>query len=156
MADPTPLYPFGYGLTRGLIEYESIDAPAGLPTDGAVEIAVTLRNTGASAVEVVQLYASFPSGAVVRPEAQLVGFARIRSPAGERRIVRFTLEAARLAATGVDGRLSVDPGTVVLAAGPSSADRACAVSLRLTGKRHLVLARAGKTAWDVDHREGQK
>ncbi|MDQ0726674.1 beta-glucosidase [Microbacterium sp. W4I20] len=156
VADPTPLYPFGYGLTRGRVEYESIDVPAALRTDGAAEVVVAVRNTGASAVEVVQLYASYPSGPVVRPEAQLVGFARIRIPAGARRTVRFTLEAARLAATGLDGRLSVDPGTVVLAAGPSAADRECAVSVRLTGPRHLVLARAGRTAWDVDHGEDEE
>lgn len=153
VADPTPLYPFGYGLTRGRVEYESIDAPAALRTDGAAEIVVTVRNAGESAVEVVQLYASFPAGAVVRPQAQLVGFARIRVPAGARRTVRFTLEAARLAATGIDGRLTVDPGVVVLAAGPSVADRACAASVRLVGNRHRVLARAGRTAWDVDHGE---
>jgi len=156
VADPTPLYPFGYGLTRGCIEYVSIDAPSDVRTDGAAEIAVTVHNAGDAAVEVVQLYASFPSGTVVRPEAQLVGFARIRIPAGARRVVRFTLEAARLAATGVDGRLSVDPGTVVLAAGPSAADRACAVSVRLTGPRHVVLARAGRTSWDVDQGEDEE
>lgn len=156
VADPTPLYPFGYGLTRGCIEYVSIDAPSDVRTDGAAEIAVTVHNAGEAAVEVVQLYASFPSGTVVRPEAQLVGFARIRIPAGARRVVRFTLEAARLAATGVDGRLSVDPGTVVLAAGPSVADRTCAVSVRLTGPRHVVLARAGRTAWDVDQGEDEE
>ncbi|UYO97028.1 glycoside hydrolase family 3 C-terminal domain-containing protein [Microbacterium sp. M28] len=156
VADPTPLYPFGYGLTRGRVEYESIDAPAALRTDGAAEIVVNVRNAGESAVEVVQLYASFPAGAVVRPQAQLVGFARIRVPAGARRTVRFTLEAARLAATGIDGRLAVDPGVVVLAAGPSVADRACAASVRLVGNRHRVLARAGRTAWDVDHGEDEE
>ncbi|MCK2037470.1 glycoside hydrolase family 3 C-terminal domain-containing protein [Microbacterium sp. SSW1-49] len=156
VADPTPLYPFGYGLTRGRIEYESIDAPSDLRTDGAAEIAVTVHNAGSAAVEVVQLYASFPSGAVVRPEAQLVGFARVRIPAGRRRTVRFTLEAARLAVTGIDGRLGVDPGTVVLAAGPSVADRACAIRVRLVGPRHVVLARAGRTAWDVDHGEDEE
>ncbi|WP_164234740.1 beta-glucosidase family protein [Microbacterium hydrocarbonoxydans] len=150
VADPTPLYPFGYGLTRGRVEYERIGAPATLPTDGAAEVAVTVRNTGETAVEVVQLYASFPSATVVRPEAQLVGFARVTIPAGSRRTVRFTLEAARLAATGIDGRLSVEPGTVVLAAGPSVADRTCATRIRLSGPRRAVLARAGRTAWDVD------
>ncbi|MBW8761999.1 MAG: glycoside hydrolase family 3 C-terminal domain-containing protein [Microbacterium sp.] len=156
VADPTPLYPFGYGLTRGRIEYETIEAPAEFRTDGAAEIAVTVRNSGASAVEVVQLYASFPAGSVVRPEAQLIGFARIRVPAGARKTVRFTLEAARLAATGIDGRLSVDPGTVMLAAGPSVANRACATAVRITGARHLVLARAGRTAWDIDHGEDEE
>lgn len=153
VADPTPLYPFGYGLTRGRVEYETITAPSSLPADGAAEIAVTVHNRGESAVEVVQLYASFPTSEVVRPVAQLIGFARVDLPAGARRTVRFTVEAARFAATGVDGRLCVDPGTVVLVAGPSVADRACSTSICLTGQRHPVLARAGRTAWDVDRGE---
>lgn len=153
VADPTPLYPFGYGLTRGRVEYESIAAPSSLAVDGAGEIAVTVHNRGESAVEVVQLYASFPTSEVVRPVVQLIGFARVDLPAGARRTVRFTVEAARFAVTGVDGRLCVDPGTVVLTAGPSVADAACSTSLLLTGQRHPVLARAGRTAWDVDRGE---
>jgi beta-xylosidase len=153
VADPTPLYPFGYGLTPGRIAYESVDAAPILPTTGAAEVVVALRNDGADAVEVVQLYASFPAAATVRPEAQLIGYARIEMPAGARRTVRFTLEAARLAATGADGRLAVDPGVVVLSAGPSAAERPVEARVRLAGERRVLLARAGRTAWDEDMTE---
>ncbi|MBW9121097.1 glycoside hydrolase family 3 C-terminal domain-containing protein [Microbacterium trichothecenolyticum] len=154
VADPTPLYPFGFGLTPGRIAYEDLSAPVIVPTTGAAEVTVTVGNSGADCVEVVQLYASFPSASVVRPDVQLVGFARIRVPAGERRTVRFTLEAARLAATGADGRLAVDPGVVVLSAGPSAADRPVEARVHLSGDRRILLARAGRTAWDVDKTEG--
>ncbi|MGX5769726.1 beta-glucosidase [Microbacterium trichothecenolyticum] len=154
VADPTPLYPFGFGLTPGQIAYEDLSAPVIVPTTGAAEVTVTVGNSGADCVEVVQLYASFPSASVVRPDVQLVGFARIRVPAGERRTVRFTLEAARLAATGADGRLAVDPGVVVLSAGPSAADRPVEARVHLSGDRRILLARAGRTAWDVDKTEG--
>lgn len=154
VADPTPLYPFGFGLTPGRISYEDLSAPLIVPTTGAAEVTVTVGNSGADCVEVVQLYASFPSASVVRPDVQLIGFARIRVPAGERRTVRFTLEAARLAATGADGRLAVDPGVVVLSAGPSAADRPVEARIRLSGDRRVLLARAGRTAWDVDDTEG--
>jgi hypothetical protein len=117
-------------------------------------VTVTVGNSGEDCIEVVQLYASFPSSSVVRPDVQLVGFARIHVPAGQRRTVRFTLEAARLAATGADGRLAVDPGVVVLSAGPSAADRPVEARVRLSGDRRILLARAGRTAWAEDGTEG--
>lgn len=152
VADPSPLYPFGFGLTPGRIVYEAIEATALVPTTGAVEVAVTLRNEGDDSVEVVQLYASFPSSPVVRPEAQLVGFARIPVPAGTRRTVRFSLESARLAVTGTDGRLAVDPGVVVLSSGSSAADRPVETRVHVAGDRRPLLARAGRTTWDLDER----
>lgn len=77
--DNTPLYPFGFGLTRGAITYETITAAATLSTDGSLDAAVTIRNDGDDTVEVVQLYAAFPSAPVVRPAVQLIGYARSRS-----------------------------------------------------------------------------
>lgn len=155
VADPTPLYPFGFGITPGRIAYEDLSTPLIVPTTGAAEVAVTVGNSGEDCIEVVQLYASFPSSSVVRPDVQLVGFARIHVPAGQRRTVRFTLEAARLAATGADGRLAVDPGVVVLSAGPSAADRPVEARVRLSGDRCILLARAGRTAWAEDGTEGR-
>ena len=79
---------------------------------------MTVRNGGRETVEVVQLYASFPTSPVVRPTVQLVGLTRLPVPAGATRTVRFRLEAARLAATGVDGLLALEPGDVMLSSGP--------------------------------------
>src|SRR5665647_2874807 len=120
--DARPLYPFGYGLTDGAIVYEAIEAPDEVVVDGTAEVDVTVRNGGRETVEVVQLYASFPTSPVVRPTVQLVGFARPRGGSA-RSVWRPPGEgAARLAATGVDGLLALESGDVVLSSGPSAAD----------------------------------
>ena len=147
--DPSPLYPFGFGLTAGDVSYRRIRAAGEIATDGTVEVSVEVSNAGRATVEVVQLYASFPTSTVVRPEAQLIAFARIQLPEGASRTVRFVLEAARLAATGADARLAVEPGTVVLSAGPSSADRPQRVRVRLAGPRRVLSERAVRTPWAV-------
>ncbi len=147
--DPSPLYPFGFGLTAGDVSYERIDAAGDITTDGAVAVSVEVHNAGRETVEVVQLYATFPTSPVVRPEAQLVGFARIEMPEGVSRTVRFVLDAARFAATGADARLAVEPGTVVLSAGPSSADRPQRVPVQITGPRRVLSERAVRTPWAI-------
>lgn len=143
--DARPLYPFGYGLTDGAIVYEAIEAPDEVVVDGTAEVDVTVRNGGRETVEVVQLYASFPTSPVVRPTVQLVGFARLAVPAGATRTVRFRLEAARLAATGVDGLLALEPGGVVLSSGPSAADLPLTAPVRIVGSRRVLPRRSLRT-----------
>lgn len=150
VADPRPLFPFGFGITRGEISYESIAAAPIVPTRGELDVSVVVRNEGPESVEVVQLYASFPVSEIVRPVAQLVGFARVTLPAQSTRRVRFSLDARMLAATGIDGVLAVDPGPVVLAAGPSSADIDLATTIHLVGDRATVGERALRTPWIVE------
>lgn len=147
--DPRPLFPFGFGLTDGEITYQGLGAVASAPTTGAVDVDVTVHNAGADTVEVVQLYASYPVTPVVRPTVQLVGFARLDLPAGAVRTVRFQLDAARLACTGADGTLGVEPGSVVLSAGASAAERPVAATVELVGPRAAVGRRALRTPWSV-------
>lgn len=147
--DARPLYPFGYGLTDGAIVYDGIEAPAELVVDGTAEVDVTVRNGGRETVEVVQLYASFPTSPVVRPTVQLVGYARLPLPAGATRTVRFRLEAARLAATGVDGLLALEPGDVVLSSGPSAADLPLTAPVRIVGSRRVLPRRSLRTPWSL-------
>ncbi|QHF25645.1 glycosyl hydrolase [Rathayibacter sp. VKM Ac-2804] len=147
--DNTPLHPFGFGLTRGAIAYEALSAPAVLAVDGALDAAVTIRNSGEDTVEVVQLYAAYPTSPVVRPAAQLLGYARVPIAAGESLTVHFHVDAARLAATGEDGALSVDPGPLRLIAGPSAADAAQTADVALTGARRVLAERALRTPWSV-------
>jgi beta-xylosidase len=56
-ADPTPLYPFGHGLSYTRFEFTGLSlrpadgagngtADVSIPTDGTVEIACTVSNTG--------------------------------------------------------------------------------------------------------------
>lgn len=147
--DNTPLYPFGFGLTGGTIVYETITAAANLGTEGSIDVAVTISNYGDSTVEVVQLYAAFPSAPVVRPSVQLIGYARVSIGSGESRTVSFHLDAARLAVTGEDGALGVDPGPLRLIAGPSAAAAAVTAEVTIVGERRVLGERALRTPWSM-------
>lgn len=109
---PTPLFPFGYGLTYTWVHY---DAPsvhcAEIPFDGVLEVSATITNRGAHpVVEVVQLYVRDLVGSVTRPVKELKGFQRIPLVPGERRTVHFTLPVAALAFTGRDMQQRPEPG----------------------------------------------
>ena len=145
--DNTPLYPFGFGLTRGAMSYDSLDTPAVVTTDGTIDATVTISNNGEDAVEVVQLYAAFPYASTVRPVVQLIGYARVPIAAGQSTTIRFDVDVARLAATGEDGTLSINPGPVRLIAGPSAADAALSSDVTITGEPRALIERVLRTPW---------
>jgi beta-glucosidase len=134
--DPTPAFAFGHGLSYSAVEYTAIATDrADVPTDGAVEVSVTIRNAGGRpAEEVVQLYASDPVAQVARPAIQLIGFARAALEPGESRTVTFVVPSDAFSYTGIDLRRIVEPGTIALAAGPSAADPPLRAVIRLTGE----------------------
>ena len=138
--DPTPLYPFGHGLSYTSFAYSDLALSAQtVPTDGTVTVSATVANTGdVDGVEVVQLYLSDPVASVVRPVQQLVGFARVPLAAGAAARVDFALHADRSAFTGVDRRRVVEPGDLVLALGGSSTDLPLTGSVTLTGPVRAV------------------
>jgi beta-xylosidase len=151
--DPTPLYPFGHGLTGGDVRYRSLEAAPELAVDGELLVDVTVENVGdADAVEVVQLYGSDLVASVVRPAVELLAFARIDLAAGTAATVRFTVSADRLSFTGVDGRRVVEPGRSVLSAGPSAGERPVSRTVEVTGVRRVL---TGPRSLRVDwHRLG--
>jgi len=80
-----PLFPFGFGLSYTTFAYSGIKAtPA---SDGGVDVAVTIKNTGAAAGdEVAQVYLDKParaSAGVQFADDILAGFARIHLAPGE-------------------------------------------------------------------------
>ncbi|WP_019815684.1 beta-xylosidase/alpha-l-arabinosidase, partial [Saccharomonospora saliphila] len=120
--DPTPLYPFGHGLSYTEFAYDelAVDATA-IPTDGRVEITVRVTNTGDRAgSEVVQLYLRDEYAQVTRPVRQLAGFARVDLDPGQRARVSFSLHADRTAFTGADLRRVVEPGAIGVFVGRSA------------------------------------
>ncbi|WP_338013500.1 glycoside hydrolase family 3 C-terminal domain-containing protein [Saccharothrix sp. ALI-22-I] len=133
--DPTPLFPFGHGLSYGTVRYESLStATEEFTVDGSVEVRVTVRNTGTWEVdEVVQLYASDPVAQVVRPVAQLIGFARVGLDPGAERVVVFDVPADALSFTGVDGRRVVEPGRITFGTGASVGEISLRADVRLIG-----------------------
>ncbi|WP_329113448.1 beta-glucosidase [Streptomyces sp. NBC_01465] len=133
--DPTPLYPFGHGLSYSAFAWDlpECDAPE-LPTDGDTTVRLTVRNTGDRAgTEVVQLYLHDPVGTVARPEVRLVGYARVPLDAGASAEVHATFPADLAAYTGADGRRVVEPGALELRIAASSAEVHHTVPLTLTG-----------------------
>lgn len=93
------LYPFGYGLTYGSVEYGTTMLSAGeLPWNGSIEANVEVINTGTRPVhEVVQLYIHDRVASITQPVRVLKGLQHLELAAGERRTVSFRLARADLA-----------------------------------------------------------
>ncbi|MGW7286153.1 beta-xylosidase/alpha-l-arabinosidase [Streptomyces sp. NPDC054847] len=140
--DPTPLFPFGHGLSYTTFQWEAgPPAPAELPTDGSADIGVVVRNTGdRDGAEVVQLYLHDPVAQTTRPQVRLIGYARVELAAGRAAQVRFRFHADLASFTGVAGRRIVEPGDLELRFATSSApgDARHTMRLRLTGPERTV------------------
>lgn len=120
-APSLPRLPFGFG--RGYATFEigtpTTSAPTLARAGGRVDVSVAVRNTGTRAGrELVQLYLSDPVAEVTRPWVELVDWRWVElGPAASETVV-FTVDAAQLGYHGRDLRHRVDPGEIVLSAGP--------------------------------------
>jgi beta-glucosidase len=90
---PTPLYPFGYGLSYTTFSFSNLKVGAPQVKVGAsATVTVDVANTGALAGdEVVQLYVHQKSGSDSRPARELKGFRRASLRPGETQTVTFAL-----------------------------------------------------------------
>jgi beta-glucosidase len=131
----SPLFPFGHGLSYTQFTYRHLTVSA---TDTATEIriSVELANTGPCAgEEVVQLYVRDLVASVVRPEQQLVGFARLHLEQGDTRRVVFGVHPSRLAFYDKDMDFVTEPGEFRFCVGASAADIRGEATVELTGSR---------------------
>ena len=121
-ADPTPVRPFGFGLSYTSFGYTDLAVDAEVDAGGSCTAAVTVTNTGAVAgTDVVQLYGHDVLGSVVRPVAQLLGYARVALQPGESRRVLFDVPTTRFAFADRHLVRVVEPGDVEVWVGSHAA-----------------------------------
>ncbi|WP_460785144.1 beta-xylosidase/alpha-l-arabinosidase [Microbacterium tumbae] len=120
--DPTPVRPFGFGLSYSAFAYDELLADDEAVAGQAFEVSVTASNTGERASDdVVQLYGRDPVASVTRPVAQLLGFRRISLEAGESATVVFTVPTQRFAFSDRSLTRIVEPGDVQVWVGADAA-----------------------------------
>jgi len=109
--DPTPVRPFGFGLTYAAFEYSAFSC--GAVEGDAFSASVTVTNTSAvHATEIVQLYGRDVVASVTRPVAQLLGYARVDLAPGRTRTVAFDVPLTRFAFSDRRMRRVVEAGEV--------------------------------------------
>ncbi|MEE2815904.1 MAG: glycoside hydrolase family 3 C-terminal domain-containing protein, partial [Actinomycetota bacterium] len=128
--DPTPLRPFGFGLSYTTFAYDDLEVPTEASTDGRFTASVTVTNTGdLPGDEIVQLYGRDVAASVTRPVTQLLGYARVALDPGESRRVSFDVPAGRFAFTDRTLTRVVEPGEVLVWAAAHAAASAPAADL---------------------------
>ncbi|MCE7798849.1 glycoside hydrolase family 3 C-terminal domain-containing protein [Sphingobium sufflavum] len=120
---PTPLFPFGHGLSFTTFE---LSAPrlsrSTIRVGETVGVEVDVVNSGDRAGdEVVQIYIRDEVSSVPRPVLELKAFQRLTLRPGERQTVRFELGKDDLAFWDINMKWVVEPGAFSVFAGPSSA-----------------------------------
>src|SRR5512143_2998877 len=138
-----PLYPFGHGLSYSRFAYAKLRLPTKAAVGAPVEVSVEVNNAGTMAAdEVVQLYLGRERAPAAEPLRALKGFQRVSLRAGERRVVRFTLDERAFSRIAADGRRVVEPGAFSVAVGgkqPGLAGTAdAATTTVLTGRVELA------------------
>jgi beta-glucosidase len=140
--EPTPLYPFGYGLSYTRFEYGDLELSSREITPSQnVEVRLNVKNTGDRAgAEVVQLYLEDVIGSVSTPVKELRGFTKLALQPGETRTCTFKLTPDDLALYDANLRRVVEPGQFRVMVGASAED------IRLHGEFQVTAQSFGEVS----------
>jgi len=128
------LYPFGYGLSYTSFKYGGLKVTPEAKTDGEVEVAATVTNTGKRAGdEVVQLYVSKDERPDYAPMRQLRGVRRVSLKQGETKTVTFKLTPKDFALVNGKGDLAVGSGTYTIWVGGKQPEAKSVAQASTTG-----------------------
>jgi beta-glucosidase len=122
--EPTPLYPFGYGLSYTRFAYSNSRLSGNeIHPAESIEVSVDMRNTGSRpGAEVVQLYLQDVVSSVSRPVKELRGFRKVFLEPGKTQTCTFKLVPDDLALYDKDLHRVVEPGEFRVMVGASSDD----------------------------------
>jgi beta-glucosidase len=132
----SPLWVFGHGrsYTTFTIDHLQVERSALETAGDTLTVRVDVTNTGPRAGdEVVQLYLRDEAASVARPVLELRGFRRVHLEPGDCRTVVFRVSTEQLAFVDAEHRRVVEPGSVRLFVGRSSADLPLTADLTLVG-----------------------
>ena len=142
--ETTPLYEFGRGLSYTTFAYSSIrlNRPTIRP-DETLRAEVTVTNTGRrDGIETLLWFVRDPVASITRPLKDLKHFESAAIAAGARRVFRFEINPARdLSFPDADGQRILEPGEIILFAGPETAR----FHVRLTPEKPGALAAGGQS-----------
>ncbi len=117
----TPWRAFGFGLSYTTFAYRDLQVKE--REDGALDLSVTVQNTGAyDADEVTQVYLSYDGEAFEKPIRKLVGFVRTSLAKGEEQQLQLRIAKRELLSVLEDGSKTILPGTYRLSVGSSQPD----------------------------------
>lgn len=124
LADNSPLYPFGFGLSYTTFDYKDLKInPKQISVDGTAEVSVVVTNTGKmTGDEIVQLYIHDVISVPTRPIKELKDFVRITLNPGESKTVKFTITPEKLEALDLNMKCVVQPGDFEVMVGKSSVE----------------------------------
>jgi len=122
--EPTPLYPFGFGLSYSRFAYNHLQLGARtIHASNAIDVSLEVKNVGSRAgAEVVQLYVQDVVSSVSRPSKELRRFTKVFLQPGESKTCTFKLVPEDLALYDKDLRRTVEPGEFRVLIGASSED----------------------------------
>jgi beta-glucosidase len=111
--DGNPMYPFGFGLSYGAVEYYRIRlSSAKIKIGEDIKVSIKCINRGKMDVkEVVQVYISDDNATTRVPKRKLVGFKKIDLPVNEEQDLTFTVTSEDMAVITDSGEKVIEPGT---------------------------------------------
>jgi beta-glucosidase len=118
-----PLFGFGFGLSYTTFGVSNLRLSRdSVSKHGRLTATMTVTNTGTrTGDDVVQLYLHDPVASISQPVRRLRGFERVTLAAGQSRDVSFTVDRSDFGFYDNRGRFVVEPGTIDLYGGDSSA-----------------------------------
>jgi beta-glucosidase len=118
-----PVYAFGYGLSYTSFDVSNLAlSRSSVGRNGSLTVSMDVTNTGdRPGDDVVQMYIHDPVASISQPVRRLRGFQRVALPPGASRTVTFTLDKSDFGFYDNRGKYVVEPGTIEVYGGDSSA-----------------------------------